>query len=76
MPVEDTSYWKYKRKYRSNITNDIIEYCIQTSDILKDRNWANVYNAISRIPPSGRILKVVYKRKGKTIKIITSYWLD
>ena len=50
---------------------------IQNSNILKDKNWPDALNAISRIPPMGRMLKVVYKRTGKdTIKIITSFWLD
>ena len=64
-----------KRKYRPEITDDIIEYCIQNSEILKDKRWPDAFNAITRVPPSGRILKAVYK-KGKTIKILTAYWLD
>jgi len=47
---------------------------------MKEKEWFDTYNAISRIPPSGRILKVVYKElyrnKEKVIKIITTYWLD
>ena len=76
MPLEDTDYWERKRKYRPEITDDLIELCIQKSGLLKDRTWPEVFNAIARIPPSGRILKVVYRKKGKTIKIVTSYWLD
>lgn len=53
----------------------MIEYCIINSTKIKDRNWDDAYNAISRIPPSGRLLKVIYKIKGKNIKVITAYWL-
>ena len=76
MQLEETFYWKKKRLRRPDITDDMIEYCIQNSNRLKDRNWEDVWNAISRIPPSGRLLKVVYRTKGKTIKTITAYWLD
>lgn len=76
MSFEYSKHWKSKRKYRPDITDDIIEYCIQNSKILRDKKGNNVYNAISMIPQSGRILKVVYKRKGKTLKILTTYWLS
>ena len=76
MPIEHTNYWKRKKRYRPEITDDLLEYCIQKSDKLKDRKWPDVFNAIMRVPPSGRILKVVYRIKGKTIKIVTAYWLD
>jgi hypothetical protein len=76
MPLEASPYWKRKRKYRPDIKNHMIELCIQNSIILRDRDNPAVFNAISRIPPSGRILKVVYRRKGKALKIITCYWLD
>ena len=69
-------HWKYKKKYRPDITDDSIEYCIINSDRLKDKKWSDTFNAIARIPPSGRILKVAYKTKGKDIKILTAYWLD
>ena len=70
-------HWKHKKEIRKEITDDLIEYAIQNSNILKDKNWPDALNAISRIPPMGRMLKVVYKRTGKdTIKIITSFWLD
>ena len=76
MPFDYSKHWVRKRKYRPHITDDLMEYCIQNSEVLKDRRWFDAFNAISRIPPSGRILKVVYKTKGKTIKILTAYWLD
>ena len=77
MEFEYSKHWERKRRYRAEITDDIIEYAITTSDELKDKHWEDASNAICRIPPSGRILKVVYKRAGKSkYKIITAYWLD
>ena len=69
-------HWIKQKKYRPEITDDIIEICINNSKKLKDRIWEEAYNAICKIPPSGRTLKVVYKERGKSIKIITAYWLD
>ena len=69
-------HWTKQKKYRPEITDDIIEICINNSKKLKDRIWEDAYNAICNIPPSGRALKIVYKEKGKSIKIITAYWLD
>jgi len=54
----------------------MIEYAIKNSNILKDKYWEDALNAISRIPPSGRILKVIYKKEKDNIKIITAFWLD
>ena len=55
----------------------MIEYALQHSNVLKDKNWPDALNAICRVPPMGRILKVVYKRTGKNkTKIITAFWLD
>ena len=71
-----SKHWLLKNKYRKNINETDIEYAILNSDIIKDRKWENAFNAICRVPPSGRILKVVYKRKGKVYKILTAYWLD
>ena len=77
MSFEYSNHWLRKRRYRKEITDDMIEYAITNSDELKDRYWEEASNAICRIPPSGRILKVVYKKKGKNkYKIITAYWLD
>ena len=72
-----SNHWLKKHlKKRKDITNDMIEFAIKTSRILKDKNWEDAFNAISRIPPSGRILKVIYKKKENEIFIITAYWLD
>jgi len=72
-----SKHWLNKGKQRKNILPHDIEYAIARSDEFKDRHWENVSNAICRIPPSGRILKVIYRRLGKGLyKIITAYWLD
>jgi hypothetical protein len=73
---EYSFHWKKQKRFRQEINDDIIEFCIKNSEKLKDREWHDTFNAIARIPPSGRILKVVYKEKSKVIKIITAYWLD
>ena len=71
-----TQHWVKKRiKRRQDITDYMIEYCIVNSNIVLDKYHEGVYNAIGSIPPSNRLLKVVYKTKGKTIKILTAYWL-
>jgi len=78
MKIVHTDYWIKKRFLkRKDITDDLIEYALQYSMIIKDRNYEERFNAIHRIPPNGRTLKVVYEwvEKGK-IKIITAYWLD
>ena len=77
MKFEYSLHWKQKRKVRKEITDDLIEYTIQHSNVLRDKNWSDNLNAISRVHPMGRILKVVYKKIGKDkIKIITAFWLD
>ncbi|MBI2631683.1 hypothetical protein HYW75_01635 [Candidatus Pacearchaeota archaeon] len=80
MKIEYSLHWEKQKRFRPEITDDLLELCIQNSEKLKDRNWEDTFNAIVRIPPSGRILKVVYKEiykdESKTIKILTSYWLD
>jgi len=76
MDLIDSEHWKKKRKFRKDITNDFIEYAIKNSSILKDKYWEDAFNALSRIPPSGRILKVVYKKQKNKINIITAFWLD
>lgn len=59
------------------IYDELIEYVVSKSKIFKDRWWENTFNAIYRVPSSGRLLKVVYKRLSKDkIFIITTYWLD
>ena len=76
MRFEYSVHWEEQRKYRPEITDDILELCIANSQKVKDREWFDAFNAIAHIPPSGRTLKVVYKEKSKAIKIITAYWLD
>ena len=76
MDFEHSYHWERKRLKRKEISDYLIEYCISKSNKLKDKYWEDAWNAIARIPPSGRILKVVYKIKSKTIKVLTAYWLD
>ena len=72
-----SKHWIRKKKYRTKISDYMFEYAITNSDEVRDKHWEDASNAICRIPPSGRILKVVYKRIGKNkYKIITAYWLD
>ena len=76
MKLEYSEHWVKKQKYRPSIAAADIEYAILNSGELRDKHWLDALNAISRIPPSGRILKVVYKRKKEAFKIITAFWLD
>lgn len=76
MYFEYSKHFLDNKKYRSEITEEIIEYCITNSQKIRDRHWEDLLNAIYKIPPSNRILKVVYKIKWQTIKILTAYWLD
>ena len=76
MHFEYSKHWmKKKEGRRQDIEEHMIEYCLMKSNRIKDRRWGDVYNAITRIPPSARLLKVVYKIEGKNIKILTAYWL-
>ncbi len=72
-----SNHWKLQRKFRPDITDEAIIYAIMNSDELEDKYWPDALNAVSRVPPTGKILKVVYKRIsiGK-VKIITAFWLD
>jgi len=76
MELEESGHWKRKKKYRKDITDEMIEYAVKNSNELRDKHWKDALNAISRIPPSGRILKVVYKKSKNKVKIITAFWLD
>ena len=77
MKFEHSLHWNKKKLIRKEITDDLIEYAILHSNVLKDKNWPDALNAICRVPPMGRILKVVYKIIGKDkIKIITAFWID
>ena len=75
MQFEYSLHWRNKKVYHPEITDDVLELCILNSPKIRDRTWENVWNAIAPIPPSGNILKVAYKEKGKVIKILTAYWL-
>ena len=77
MKLTYSNHWILKKRKRDNISDDLIEYAVQNSNEIRDKYWEDASNAICRVPPSGRLLKVVYKRIGKDkIKIITSFWID
>jgi len=77
MDIVYSKHWiRKQKKKKKDITNDVIEYTIKNSQILKDKYWIGALNAISRVTSSGRRLKVVYKRIKEKIFIITAYWLD
>lgn len=77
MRFQHSKHWKNKQLYRKDITEDIIEYAIQHSNEFKDKYWDDASNAIGKIPPMGRTLKVIYRKIDKDyIRIITAYWID
>ncbi len=77
MEIEYSKHWNEKHpKKKKGITKDVLEFAINNSMIIKDKLWEDDFNAICRIPPSGRILKVVYKRTKQKVFIMTAYWLD
>ena len=77
MEIEYSKHWLKKHlKKRKDITNDIIEYVLINSREIRDKDWKDALNAISKIQPSGRTLKVVYKKSKGKVFIITAYWLD
>lgn len=77
MEIEFSKHWLKKHiKKKKDITNDAIEFVLINSRETKDKYWKDALNAVSRIPPSGRTLKVVYKKSNQKIFIITAYWLD
>ena len=77
MKIVSSNHWMRKKRYRKDISDNMIEYAVQNSNELRDKHWQDASNAVCRVPSSGRILKVVYKKIGKeTIKIITAFWLD
>jgi hypothetical protein len=77
MEIVYSKHWLKKHaKKKKDITKDAIEYAIKNSNEIADKYWKDALNAISRILPSGRTLKVVYKESNEKIFIITAYWLD
>ncbi len=57
MQIWHTEYWSKKKEFRPDISDDFIEYAIQHSDTLNDRNWEGLFNAIARIPATKEIMK-------------------
>ena len=77
MKIKYSKHWLRKhQKKKKDITNDAIEYTIKNSRVMNDRNWKEAFNAISRIPPSGRILKVVYKKTNEKVFITPRFVLS
>ncbi len=77
MKIIYSIHWALKKRKRQDITDDVIEYVILHSKILKDKYWEDAFNAVAVVPFTGRTLKVIYKVKSKDIyKIISAYWLD
>jgi hypothetical protein len=77
MDIVYSKHWAEKHpKKKKGITKDALEFAINNSVVIKDKYWNDAFNAISRIPPSGRILKVVYKRLKRKVFIMTAFWLD
>ena len=77
MEIEYSKHWLRKHsKKRKDISFDMIEFALKNSSESKDKYWKDAFNALSRIPHSGRILKVVYKKSKEKIFIVTAYWLD
>ena len=77
MEIVYSKHWIKKQKLKKkDITNEMIEYTINNSRVSKDKHWKDALNAISRVPPSGRILKVVYKTSHQIKFNITAFWLD
>ena len=73
MELVPSSHWRRKRQYRSDITDDIIEYAIANCPAMRDRRWHNTLNIICRVPPSGRILNGVYRKLGPhAVKVVTA----
>ena len=77
MEIKFSQHWLKKHiKKKKDITKDAIEFAIRNSREMKDKYWKDALNSVSRIPPSGRILKVVHKKLKGKVFIITAYWLD
>lgn len=77
MEIIYSKHWLRKHSLkRKDITNDMIEFVLKNSREFSDKYWENAFNAISGIQPSGRMLKVVYKKAKGKIFIITAFWLE
>ena len=77
MRIIHSLHWREKRKDRKNITDDLIEYCILHSKVIRDKHWDDAFNALLRMPQTGRVLKVVYvwTKKGN-VSVITAFWIN
>jgi len=76
MDLVYSNHWEKKHKEkRKDITKDMIEFVLLNSSELRDKHWENIFNAVAKVPPMGRTLKVVYKKLKGKIFIITSFWI-
>lgn len=77
MRLRYSRHWQKKRGFRSGLSDDMITFAIENSQQVSDRDHEGLLNAICRIPPMGRKLKVVYKPAGKgEVLLITAYWME
>ncbi len=77
MRVIESKHWRHKKRYRKNIEPYMIEYVISNGVMQRDRYNLNALNAIAVVPPTGKTLKVVFRKiGGDKVKLITAYYLD
>ena len=63
MEIKYSNHWIKKQKSKKkDITTDIVEFAIKNSKYIKDKYWSDAFNALCKIPPSGRTLKIVYRK--------------
>jgi hypothetical protein len=76
MSLEASAHWKWRRRYRPDITDREIVLAITRGVTERDSRPQGVLRATMRIPPSGRTLRVVYRITGpRRYMIITAFWL-
>ena len=77
MKIRYSEHWARKRGLRRELSDDVLTFAIENSQPLSDRDHEGLLNAICRIPPVGRKIKVVYRRTGKgEVHLITAYWME
>ncbi|MBU0662530.1 MAG: hypothetical protein ABH854_00440 [Candidatus Diapherotrites archaeon] len=78
MEIIESHHWKLKRPFRKDIENYMLSYAVSNcKNPQTDKHHKNALDAVCRIPQTGKILKVVFRRLGKdSIKLITAYYLD
>jgi len=77
MSLESSKHWERKRRFRPDVSDDMLLTVIGRGRKTRDVHWAGVLNSVGKVPSTGRRLKVVYRMLGrKRYRIITAYWLD